>query len=59
MEIHVNQIFLPGEDNWTVAFNHCSALFKKANNPSISEEERNEYWKEYIEARQRLELGIY
>jgi len=59
MRIHVNQIFLDGEDNWTLAFNHCSALFQKANDPSNSEEERNEYWKEYIEARQRLELGIY
>ena len=42
MEIHVNELTLPGNDAWTNAFNSCSESYKKAMDTSLSEEEREE-----------------
>lgn len=57
--IHINEITLNGEDQWTKQFNLCSMYFKKSIDESLSKEERDKNSKLWFEERQRLELGIY
>lgn len=57
--LHVNEIKLSGDDDWTTQFNLCSDLFKATFDEDKTEEERNEAWKLFIAERQSLELGQY
>jgi hypothetical protein len=56
---HINEIKLEGDDTFTKQFNHCSDLYQKFNDETLSEEEREEYYQKWYMARQCLELGIY
>lgn len=59
MKIHVNELHLEGDDNWTQQFNLCSEYYQKWNDESLSKEEQDKYGKLWFEERQRLELGIW
>jgi hypothetical protein len=50
---------LEGDDNFTKQFNHCSDLYQKFNDETLSEEEREEYYQKWYMTKQCLELGIY
>ena len=50
--IYVHEIKLPGESEFAGKFNHVSTLFQK-----WQETQSDEDWKNFIEAKQRLELG--
>jgi DNA topoisomerase VI subunit A len=56
---HINEIKIDGEGKWNKQFNLCSELFMKAQDESLTEEERKNYLDKWFEERQRLELGIY
>lgn len=56
---HINEIKIVGEDKWNKQFNLCSELFMKAQDESLTEQERKNYLDKWFEERQRLELGIY
>jgi hypothetical protein len=59
MEIHVNELSLPGEDNWTKAFNSCSEYYQKAIDPTLSKEVQTKHKEIWFAQRRCLELGIY
>ena len=56
--IHINDIKLPGEDEFSQRFNAISDHWQKAHDESLSEEERNEHLDIWFRQRQCLELGI-
>lgn len=56
--IHINEITLEGDDDWTKQFNKCSSYWQKAFDNSLSEEDRELNFNMWMEERQRLELGI-
>jgi len=56
---HINEIKIDDEGKWNKQFNLCSELFMKAQDESLTEEERKNYLDKWFEERQRLELGNY
>lgn len=58
MNIHVNELKLKGEDEFSNKFNHCSDLYAKATDETLDEETRDQAMKDFISARIRLEQGI-
>jgi hypothetical protein len=56
---HINEIKIVGEGKWNKQFNLCSEYYQKAQDESLTEQERKNYLDKWFEERQRLELGIY
>jgi len=56
--MHINEIKLPEDDDFSRAFNACSDLYIKAHDKNLSKEERDEYLELWFQRRQCLELGI-
>lgn len=59
MTLHINEIKLEGEDEFSTQFNLCSDLFAKARAEGLTDEERNKAWDEYFSAKYCLEQGLY
>lgn len=56
--IHINEIKLPETDEFSRRFNECSDSYLKAQDETLSKEERNEASERWFIQRQCLELGI-
>jgi len=55
----IHEIKLQGDDNFCKAFNKCSDLWSKTDDPNLSKEERIEAIKDWQDERMLLELGFY
>jgi len=56
---HINEIKLEGNDRFTEQFNLCSEHYQKAQDESLSDEERKKYFELWLHERYRLESGNY
>jgi hypothetical protein len=54
---YIHEIKLTGETPFVEAFNHCSDLWNKSQDKSLSEEEREEAYTEWFAKKQALEMG--
>lgn len=55
--VYIHDIKFEGDDDFTKKFNECSDLYQKSNDPSLSEEEREEYGQRFIQYKTLLEMG--
>lgn len=56
---HVNEIKLTRNDAWGKLFNLCSEYYLKSIDETITEDERDEYFEKWKQARLNLELGRF
>lgn len=54
-----NDIKLDGDDEFIKAFNRCSDLWARTDDPNLSQEERISAIDEWQQSRMRLEQGYY
>lgn len=59
MILHINDIKLEGDDDFTKQFNSCSDRWQKSKDENLSDEERKEYLEQWYHQKVCLELGIY
>lgn len=59
MILHVNEIKLTRNDKWGQLFNLCSEYYQKSNDDTLTEDDREEYFEKWKQARINLELGRY
>lgn len=59
MQSFIHAISFPGKAKWVRQFNRCSELLQKSINKNLPKKERKEAEQQYMQERQRLELGIF
>lgn len=57
-QIHIHQITLPSNDEFSKRFNYVSELFAKYQDESLSEEEKDKAFEAYFHAKFALEMGM-
>ena len=57
--VHINEIKLDGDSEWHNQFNLCSDLYINAQDESLTNEERKNYFERWVQERYRLESGNY
>ena len=57
MALHINDIKLDGDDEFTEQFNKCSDYWQKSRDESLSKEERERNFELWFE--ERRALGLY
>jgi hypothetical protein len=56
--IFISEIKLSGDSDFAKRFNSCSDSWVRANDETLSEEEREEAYQDWFHKKQCLELGI-